>query len=130
MSMTYAANTSSESSSATKSTDTSKDLSEWERYRMHRDRNNMHVKRSRQRKVDLERRMRDAYVNNEKRIVYLQKLANNLAEELSSSKRPKEVSRKQEPNVQKLPSQSKSHHDRPAWFGVPFWQCQNMYVLL
>lgn len=82
------------------------------KYKNYRQRNNHHVRKSRERKVEREKDMVAKYAENEKRIEYLESLANDLTAELLSNKKPKKLQKKQ--------NKAPSKETRPEWFGAPF----------
>lgn len=100
------------SSAESQTSDISKDNGYGEKYRNYRERNNRHVRKSREKKIAVEKEMRLKYAENEKRIEYLQSLAEDLTAELLSHQKQKKAQKKLACSVAK--------DKRPDWYGVPF----------
>lgn len=84
-----------------------------------RSKNNEHVKRSRERKRAQEDHMQKMYVENGKRIQYLEGMVQSLSEELENA--PVSLGKKKKSqNHRRRPTSSSGQEQRPTWFGDPF----------
>lgn len=91
-------------------------VSEDEKLKVKRARNNEHAKKSRRKKQAMEDYIKTAFVKNEKRIAYLENLEKTLSEELLSP-----IPSKKKTRSTKHAKRDQSHTEsRPAWFGDAF----------
>lgn len=82
-----------------------------------RERNNAHVRRSREKKRSLLNEMKEAYDRDEKRILFLEKQVKKLTEELE---RPPRSRIKKDKKSMSPPKRLTDQDEIPSWFGDPF----------